>query len=101
MLPQLPEELEASMSNAVDPQGLHAELLAIHQAVMSPMDVVISDSDTVTLKMVKWFILRARQAEHDLHWANEAQAKWGEMYLAIERELEKTKAKLICDPDVP
>lgn len=37
----------------------HAELLAIHEAVMNPVDVVINESDTYTLKRVKEFILKA------------------------------------------
>jgi hypothetical protein len=41
----------------------HAELLAIHEAVMNPMEVKANESDTFTLKLVKEFILRAIQKE--------------------------------------
>lgn len=34
-----------------------AELLAIHHAVMNPMEVTINDSDTYTVKRVKEIIL--------------------------------------------
>jgi hypothetical protein len=37
----------------------HAELLAIHEAVMNPMDVQIAEADTYTVKRVKEFIQRA------------------------------------------
>ena len=41
------------------PSNPHAELLAIHEAVMNPQAVVINKADTFTVKMVKEFILRA------------------------------------------
>lgn len=37
----------------------HEELLAIHEAVMNPMEVTLNEKDTFTVKMVKEFILRA------------------------------------------
>lgn len=37
----------------------HAELLAIHEAVMNPMVVYVTESDTYTVRRVKEFIQRA------------------------------------------
>lgn len=37
----------------------HAELLAIHEAAMNPMNVQIAESDTFTVRRVKEFIQRA------------------------------------------
>lgn len=41
---------------ATQPDASHAELLAIHEAVMNPDAVEANEADTFTLKMVKEFI---------------------------------------------
>jgi hypothetical protein len=46
-------------SNDKTRDAAHAELLAIHEAVMNPMDVQIAEADTYTVKRVKEFIQRA------------------------------------------
>ena len=50
---------ECRMPEVTELRDDHSELLAIHQAVMNPMDVVIRATDTITVRKVKEFILRA------------------------------------------
>ena len=45
----------------------HAELLAIHEAVMNPQAIVINESDTFTVKLVKQFIQLSQE------WRKEAE----------------------------
>ena len=56
---EVADALEAAQALGSDPTKAHAELLAIHEAVMNPMAVQRNETDTFTLSMVKEFILRA------------------------------------------
>ena len=52
------------LPNSAENQA-HAELLAIHEAVMNPQAVGINEADTFTVKMVKEFILEGQKWRKD------------------------------------
>lgn len=58
-------ELRGIVKAAQSRDSSNVELLAIHEAVMNPMDVKSDPADTFTLKMVKEFILRAVTEKHN------------------------------------
>ena len=55
--------VEISKDSALSENRSRAELLAIHEAVMNPTEIVERADDTFTLSMVKQFVLRALAAQ--------------------------------------